>query len=429
MRPATWLAVSLAALPLGAGCSKGSSGGSGGPKPSAATSAPRAPASSSEKAAPAPAASSSGPISLGAIRPPALAARTLDEQKACEGRTKEMDQGLASGSIALAAKSKEFAVAYFYSNKVKGEGLLAFTGFSTAGLPLGTPHGLGKGFTHRPHIVPRKDQWIALWFDAEGLAYAKSGWAAALPTVERMRAVTAEEGPHTAVIRAAKGTLVATAPVAPGPTAQLGFFEFASEEGEGMKALGTSHGAAKPQHPALVEVEDGFLAAWENEQEGKPSEVHLARFDPTGRELGTAAVLSGPSAHRPAVANTKAGALVAWDEGEGEATTVMVRALDEHGAPTGPARPLARGAHAKLASMGERTALSFADFMGRPSVVTLGDDGAPSPVLLVLHGKNPVADAPALAFADDGHLGIAYVLSDGMKSVLKIIKVEGCFDP
>ncbi len=424
MRCALLVLLALVSLPVAVGCKRRAPAPRGEPgmAPVTAVSSASAPPAASSASAP-----GSASVEAPPLHPPALATRTLEEQKACDAKTREMDQGLASGAISLAAKSKEFAVAYFYSNRVKGEGLLAFSGYSTAAIPLGTPHGLGKGLTHPPHIIPRADQWLALWFDAEGLLYAKSGWAATMPSVERLRAVSADEGPHTAILRTAAGAVLATAPLARGATAQLGLFEFASEDGGPVKALGTSTGASNPEHPALVEVEDGFLAAWEDQREGQPKEIHLARFDATGRALGAAISLSGRGAHEPALANTKSGALVAWDEGDER--LVMVRALDEHGAPRGPARPIARGTHARLVPMGERTALSFVDFMGRPSVVTLGDDGGTSPVLLVLHGKNPVVDAPALAYADDGHLGIAYVLSGGMKAVLRIVKVDGCFEP
>lgn len=340
--------------------------------------------------------------------------------------------------MAMSGRGKELAVAWFYNNKVKGEGLLAFSGYDAQMRPLGQAHGLGKGFIARPTIVPRKDGWLALWFDAEGLAFSKATWAATLPNVDHLRAVTAEEAPHTAIVRSKDGRILAVAPLAPGETAQLGLFAFAPEgEGDAVKALGATHTAKKPEHAALVETEDGFLIAWEDDDGGKKT-VRLTRFDAAGKELGTGASLStaGVSASFPSLVDTQHGALAAWIEGEGAAATIVVRAFDDKGVASGPPRRVSGGDRPLLVRSAVGASLVFLHRTeGVPphvAAVHVGEDGslpAWGVVLSDAKGKMSVAEPPAAAALDEGRLAVAFVYADGMRGALRVVKEEGCLLP
>lgn len=425
----------LVRVPVGAllllvaapGCKRRPGDGEARPAASAAASSSAAPAVS-HSAAPPP----SAPLVVGPPSGEVISDwRAAEEVKPCQSRSKDLDPGLASGLIAMAGRGKEVAVAWFYNNKVKGEGLVAFSGYDAQMRPLGQPHGLGKGVLSRPTIVPRKDGWLALWFDAEGLAFSRATWAATLPSVDHLRAVTVEEAPHTAIVRGRDGHLVAVAPLAPGETAQLGLFAFAPEgEGDPVKALGATHHAKKPEHAALVETEDGFLVAWEDGDDGKRG-VKLTRFDAAGKELGDGVLLSTPgvASSSPALVDTKRGAIAAWIE----AGTIVVRALDEKGGALGPARKVASGERPVLVRSPMGASLVFlhkrGDVPPHVAAVHVAEDGSVPPWGVVLSdakGKVAIADPPAAAALDEGRLAVGFVYADGMKGALRVVKIEGC---
>lgn len=368
--------------------------------------------------------------------------KTADETKDCALRSRDLDPNLASGGIAIAAKGKDFGVSFFYVTKTKGEGLVAFAGYDTQTRTLSIAHGLGKGILVTPRVFPRKDGWLATWFDAQGLVYAKATWAATLPSFDRLPAVTSDVAMHTSIVRTKSGAVVATAPLTPGESAQLGLFQFAPED-EGnepaVRAMGASHDAHKPEHPALVETEDGFLVAWEDGADPSSRRIVVARFDATGKELDKQRVLStdGRPAARPAVANTATGALLAWSEGPPGAPVVVVRALDAKGAPSGPSHVVGPGDLPTLTSTATGAALSFIRRAeGTPphvAVVHVGEDGAPAPsgviVSELVKGRGAVSDRAGVALGEDGRLGFAFTYVDGMRGAVRSIKDEGCVAP
>ncbi len=381
---------------------------------------------------PAPPASSSAPSpALQPVGDVIADWRAAEDVKACQSRSKDLDPGLASGLIAVAGRGKELAVAWFYNNKVKGEGLVAFSGYDAQLRPLGQPHGLGKGLLARATIVPRKDAWLALWFDAEGLAYSRATWAATLPSVEHLRAVTADVAPHTAIVRGRSGHLVAVAPLALGETAQLGLFTFAPEgDDEPMRALGATHHARHPEHSALVETEDGYLVAWEDGDPGARG-VMFTRFDAAGKELGDGVPLSTPgvAASAPALIDTPRGALAAWVEGG----TIVARALDAKGVAVGPARRVAPGERPLLVRTERGAALVFlhkrGDVPPHAAAIHVAEDGALPAWGVVLSdakGKVALAEPPAAAALDEGRLAVGFVYADDMRGALRVVKVDGC---
>ncbi len=404
-------------------------------QPASRDPAPTTSPAASAASPPAPAAAaSSAPLAVTRPTGPGISDwRAADGVKACQTRSKDLDPGLASGLIAMAGRGKELAVAWFYNNRVKGEGLVAFSGYDSQLRPLGQPHGLGKGVLARPTIVPRKEGWLALWFDAEGLVYSRATWAATMPSVEHLRAVTLDVAPHTAIIRGKGGYLLAVAPLAAsGDSAQLGLFAFAPEDdgGEAVKALGATHHARRPEHSALVETEAGFLVAWEDGPSGDRG-VMLTRFDSTGKELGDGVRLSSPgvAATSPTLADTAGGALAAWTEG-GE---IVVAALDGVGAPKGAARRVAPGDRPTLVPSSGGAALVFSHKLeGVPphvAAVHVSEQGAVPTFGVVLSdakGKVAISEPPAAAALEDDRLAVGFVYADGMRGALKVVAVAGC---
>lgn len=431
--------VCLAAL---SSCKR--SGDGGGQAGQAATTQPSQAASS---AAPPPSsASSAHPSSSAAPSAPSAPPvggvtewASIDDVKDCSAKSRDLDPNLAHGVIGLAARGKDFGTSWLYRTNAKSEGLIAFGGYDTQTRTVGAAHGLGKGSLYTSRVFPRKDGWIVTWFDGEGLAWAKTTWAAAKADVEHLRAITVEMGEHTAISATVEGDLLATAPLA-GEDSQLGLFLFAPPGGGGgVKAIGATHHAKRPHHPAVSEMGKGYVVAWEDEPEaGKPRQVVISRFDENGKELDPQLVVSTPgrAASRPAVASIDNTVIAAWVEQDGQGSVVVARAIGAAWSLSGPAHLIDKGTAPQLAPAEGGMALAFVRQGGETlhiAAVHIDAQGeTPKKGVIVsdaTKAKGAVADAPAIASGDDGRLGVAFVVADGMKGQLRTFKAKGCLLP
>jgi hypothetical protein len=369
-------------------------------------------------------------------RTPVAFAR-VDEDKSCEVRTRDLEPNLAFGGVGLATKGKEVALAWHYRTKNKGEGLLAFGGYDTRGGRVGQGHGLGKGALFPPQVFPRKDDWAVTWFDSQSLVFTRASWSPSPGAIGRLAAVTTEVADHTTIVPTAEGPLLAAAPLAGSTGAQLGLFLFApaGDTPEMVKAISATHHASNPKHPAISEIGDGYVLVWEDAPAGKPTSIAITRFDASGKELDEQISLSTPgqAASRPAVVSVPTGAIVAWEEREGEASVVVVRAMDKGSHPIGPSYRVDAGSAPVLVAAKDGAVLAFLrktkDLPTHVAAIHIGADGKPHASGVIVSelgkGKGQIAEAPAAASAEDGRLVFGYSYRDGMRSQMRTL-VEGC---
>ena len=390
----------------------------------------------------APVASAAPPAPVPALAPvqATIGWRALAEAKECGTKERDLDPNLAFGTLGIAARGKDLGVALHYVTRVKGEGLLAFAGYNSLTQTLAVGHGLGKAGMSPAKVFPRKNDFVVAWFDALGLSFTKTSWAANLPDVERLPAVTPAEAGHTAILQLPDGGFLVAVPLTPGTSEQISLFRF-DLSGDGpssVKALGVTRKASGPDHAAMAAVGDSFLVAWDDlPAKEKPRVIAITHFDAQGKEGDAIETLSSPdhAATQPVMASGERGAVVAWTEGEGEATSVVVRAVDEHGKIAGPATRIASGQLPVLSATKEGYVLSLlkrGDASAPPQVATVHLDAAGRPaaggylVSELGKGKGAVAGAPASAVTEDGRAAIGFVYSDGMRSHLVSVKVDGC---
>jgi hypothetical protein len=290
-----------------------------------------------------------------------------------------------------------------------------------------------------PMVFPRKNDFVVAWFDAEGLAFTKTSWAATLPDVQRLRAVTPTEAGHTSIQQLADGGFVVAVPLTPGSSEQVSLFRFdLADEGPSVKAIGVTRHSSSPDHAAVASVGDRFLVAWDDEpKKGQPRVVALSSFDANGKEVEAETVLSSPatSALKPVLSGGETSAVAAWTEGEGDASVVMVRAVDAKGAALGPATRVGGGTTPTLSAIKDGYVLSFAKKgdAGAPAQIAsvrLDAAGKPAQSGVVISelgkGKGALAGSPATTVTEDGRVAVSFVYADGMRSHLVTLKIEGC---
>ncbi len=431
------LRAGLGALALALGGIAGACGPSKADPPGGAPSAGSALASA---APPAPSAATPTPAPAAGAAPaePVVAGVPLwkdveTQQAPCALRARELEPNLFSGAVAIASHRRELAMAWLLATNVKGEGLVAFGGYDTLTRSYARSHGLGKAVAAAPRLFRGHDSWTAAWFDRGGLAYARTTYARQAPEIVRVPAFSAEGAEHTAIIRTAAGSLLGVAPVRPNDRAELGLFSLDSPDPSDppARALGATKNANDPHHPALLEVEGGFLIAWEDAGEGGPSLV-ASRFDPNGREGGARKRLNAPGARepsRPVLARAGANVLAAWVETFRDAPTVFVRALDPAGAPLGPPYRVAEGALPSLQAFEGGAALAFLSATGLETdnvfVVGVEPSGRPAPEGYVVSDakktRSLARNAPALALGGDGRLALAFAYAPEMRSAMKTL--------
>jgi hypothetical protein len=363
----------------------------------------------------------------------------LDSVKECNVKGRDLEPNLAYGGIGIGARGKELAVAFQYSTKIKGEGLVAFAGYDSLARTLGVAHGLGKSTFVPPVVFPRKDAFVVGWFDAQGFVYTNATWAPTMPKTERLVALGKDEAGHTAMVMTKDGGVLAASPIAPGATEQVGLFLFPSiDDLSQVKALGATHKATNPQHATVVEEADGYLVAWEDEPVAGRRVIALSRFDQGGKELGAHRVLSseGRAASYPTLARVDGGALLAWSETDGTVSSLVVRSLDATGVPKGPAARVDLGQKPTLTSLEKDAALTFlrgpvGDRPAHIALVRVAASGAPAQKGLIVSemgkGKGAVADSAGIATTADGRLAFVFAYVEGMKGAMRTAKIAGCF--
>jgi hypothetical protein len=386
-------ALTLAACIAGAaGCGQGGGGGKASARASGEASA----------SAPLPSASASAPPV--SDEPEGTGFSTVVDvgkpEAGCAPATFELAQNLLRGELTLAGRagadgSGEIAASWLIQLQARAQ--IGFAGFDGQARRLARDRGIGNAREDAPRLFATGDAWTVVWFDAEGLAFARPRWEAQPPPeIGHLSAVKDVKPADMAFAATPEGPLVVASPFGTQGD-QLTLFLFAPvAEGQKARALGVTKIAKKPRSPAVSADASGYTVAWLEED----GHVKAARFDSAGKELG----LGGVAVQRPAdrsslaIAAVEGGALLAWVEGE----TIFVRALGPDARPISPVFVVGKGKHPQLVSSGADAVIAFLAEAGGTAdqllAVRVSAKG-PSQAVRVNENKLPVLNPPAVAVA------------------------------
>ena len=410
------LAAAALSLLLAA-CDRGSSqpavAGSGAPAASAGGSASAVPGG--EQAAP---------------RGAGVAAFTpLAEVAACKAKTGELASYLQRSGIGLAGRAGDgtFAAVWLVELQNNPDAQIAFAGFDGEARQVARARSIASTREEGLRILESGGQWAVTWVGAEGLTYAQPRWETGLPSgIQRLAAVGKEISENVAISASPGGSLVAAAPFGPARD-QLGVFLFAPSNPSmpAVKAVGVTHHAKLPRHPAVAADAGGYFIGWAEED----GSLHASRFDLTGKE-GDAhriapAAAAVPERDRLALIATEgAGALAVWSEGE----TLIARALDATARPSAASWIIGKGRGWAIAPSGKGALVVWLGNDGKADgqvlLARLSADGAPSEkALRVSDGAIAVKDPPAIAVAG-GRVGVAWteVMSAGVSTKRAVLR-------
>lgn len=418
--PRSWSVLPLALLALGAfpRCGRG-----GGGDRSTATSGSAAAGSGSVTAAPAAVASAPGPAGPADAAPPSAAPVPSEPppgivppstflgaraEKACHAQTVELASYQTRGDIALAGQADAVAATWRVRLAGKPREQIAFGSFDREGRPSARARAVGlTSHEAAPRVFGAGSDWVVVWFDDKGLAYARPRQEPLPPPeVGHLGAVGAEAVADVALAPWPDGGALVAAPF--GDKAHLGLFLLAAAErgAAAVKVLGVSHHGKQPHRAAVAAGAAGTFFAWD---EG--GALVGSRFDAAGKEIAAACTLAPASPEpreRLALAATTAGAVAMWMEGG----SVRTRALDASACPASPIWTVGEGKWASIAPLGDTPLITWVAKDGRLLAARLAATGAPPERGLdAADGTSGVRDAPAaVAFGARVAFGWAEVM-------------------
>jgi hypothetical protein len=348
--------------------------------------------------------------------------------KACKAQTIEVAGYQQRGDISVAGQKSGVAATWMVRLSGKREDQVAFASWDAEARPVARARGVGLS-ARSARVFGTGAEWAVTWFDAKGLAYARPR-VESLPAAEigHLGAIGPELQEEVAV-SAMSGALVAVAPFGKDKL-QLGLFQFAPEDAEmpAVKAIGVTHHANKPGHPAVASAAEGTFIAW-HEPDGRLAASH---FDAAGKETEAACTVAPASTkkrERISLVVTSTGALSMWME-EG---AIQTRALDKSGCPISPVWTIAEGRWASLLPLGDGAGAVVAWMAsdGRLLAAKLAANGAPPPRGLdIAEGSSGVKDTPSAAgMGGKVAFGWAEAMSSTISSKRLLIRVVNadCF--
>lgn len=361
-----------------------------------ATAAPRASASASASAmASASSSAAAPPVPAEPIGTGVSGFVAAGQTDACKAQTSQVADYLQRGEVALAGHDGSMAAAWLIKlSASRPDAQLAFAGFSLDAKQVARARGVGMSNEIVPRLFSSGAGWTLVWFDSEGLAYAKPRWETGPVQTDRLRAVGSADAEHVSLAATPTGAIIAVAPFGTG-NSQFGMFLFAPLEPDApaVQALGATHHAKKPRWPAVIADKRGYTLAWHEEGD----QIVVSRFDLKGKELGEAVTLAEAATGRGRVVLTATtnGAVALWSEGD----KLLARSLDGDAHPAAETFVVGYGKTPVLTSLGDGALAVFTGQDGTASnqvlAVKLGANGAPSAKGVRLTDTGPVKDPPA----------------------------------
>lgn len=318
------------------------------------------------------------------------------QTEGCKTQITQVADYLQRGEVSLAGQDGSVAAAWLIKlSASRPDAQLAFAGFSLDAKQVARARGVGMSNEIVPRLFASGQGWTLVWFDSEGLAYAKPRWETApLPPIEHLRAVGSADAEHVSLAATPSGAIIAVAPFGAG-NSQFGMFLFAPVEpgAPSVQALGATHHAKKPRWPAVIADSRGYTLAWHEEGD----QIVVSRFDLKGKELGEAVTLVEAAAGRGRVVltGTTNGAVAMWSDGD----KLLARALDGDARPAAETFVVGYGKTPTLTPFGDGALAVFTGQDGTASnqvlAVKLGANGSPSAKGVRLTDTGPVKDSPA----------------------------------
>lgn len=351
----------------------------------------------------------------------------VEDIETCKPRKAEIAGYLKRGELTIAGRGNDIAAAWLVELK-GGKAQIGFGTFSTSGDQVLRDRGIGSAREHAPHIFAVGEEWMVVWFDTEGLAYARPTEAShPPPDIEHFSPLKTVPAEDVGLAVDPGGGLVAASPF--GADGKLSVFLFGSASG--VKALGVTKHAKKPRHPQVVADEAGYTLVWQ-EADG---EIVSSRFDSSGKETsGQGHLVSAASKEAPtrlSIAKSKKGSVVLWQQGE----TVFARALDAAARASSPIWKVGQGQWASIVPAPGGPVAIWVGAAGEvPQALVaarVGDDGVSTKGARVSPASTEVKDAPAATTAGST-LALAWTEQmsktvSTKRAVLRIVE-ESCIE-
>ena len=397
--------VALLALPR---CGRGGGGDRSGPAGSGSAVAPPAGATASAVAPSASGSAVAVPVNPPpGVEPPSSFTGAKTE-KACHAQTVELASYQTHGDIALAGQAETVGAAWRVRLAGKPQEQIAFGSFDKEGRPAARARAVGlTSHEAAPRAFAAGSDWVVVWFDDKGLAYARPKLEPLPPPgVGHLGAVGPEAAADVALAPWSEGGALVAAPF--GDKAHLGIFLLAAAErgATAVKVLGVSHHGTQPHRAAVATGAAGTFFAWD---EG--GALVGSRFDAAGKEIAAACTIAPASPEpreRLALAATASGAVAMWTEGG----SVRTRALDASACPTSPIWTVAEGKWATIVPLGDTPLVAWVARDGRLLAARLAATGAPpARGFDASEGSSGAKDPPAVvAFGTRAAFGWAEVM-------------------
>jgi hypothetical protein len=317
----------------------------------------------------------------------------------CSPARFDLAQNLLRGELTLAGRpgggGGEIAASWLIQLQNKAQ--IGFAGFDGEARRLARDRGIGNAREHAPKLFATGDAWTVVWFDDEGLAFARPVWdAQPAPTIEHLSPLKDVNPADVAFAATPAGALVVASPFATQGD-QLSLFLFAPiAEGQKASALGRTKTGKRPKEPAVAADPKGYTVAWLEED----GHVEAARFDAEGNLQGGAPAVLKPAQRSGLVAAAVEGnTVIGWLEGG----SVFVRVLGPDAKPASPVFVVGKAKHAELVSAGADAILAYvgeADGVADQMLaVRVGASGPSATAVRASEGKTGVLDPPAVALA------------------------------
>ncbi len=331
----------------------------------------------------------------------------------CAAARFDIAQNLLRGELTLAGRAGkgDGEIAASWLIQLQNKAQIGFAGFDGDAKRIARDRGIGNAREHAPRLFTPGDVWTVVWFDAEGLAFARPVWEAQpAPSIEHLSPLKDVNPADVAFASTPSGALVVASPFATKGD-QLSLFVFASTtEGQKPSALGRTKSGKKPRNPAVAADNAGYTVAWLEED----GHIEAARFDAEGNLQGGATAVAKPAERAALTAATvQGGTVVSWVEGE----SVYVRTLGPDGRPASPVFLVGKGKYPVIQSAGVDAILGYVGQVDGGAdqmlAVRVGAAGPSTAALRLSDGK--VMDPPAIAVAGPK---LAFVWTEVMNATM-----------
>jgi hypothetical protein len=361
---------------------------------SAASAAPSSSPSAVGSAAPA---AASGSAAAESPTPPVAGFESARANKACKTASVDVAQYQQRGELAIAGRKDRVAVTWLVQLAGRRQEQVAFATFDPDAKQAGRARGVGLSEHTAPRAFAVGSEWTISWFDERGFAYTHPHEEPLpAPDVLHLTAIGPGEDEAVAINHVAEEGLIA-AVVLPSNKDQVALFRFAPADpgAPGVKALGVTHHAKAPHHPAVAGDKDGVTVAWLEAGQ----RIAGSHFDAAGKEVDEACTIApkgGAERKDLVLSSTPGGSVAVWLEG----TELRARAIGPKGCPTGPIFSVGHGGSPRAIAIEGGVLAAWISPEGKFVAAKIAPSGKPSEKgLEIAEAVGGVKDPPSIALA------------------------------